>query len=347
MKFKNIIIVWANSEYIEEDVPLLFIAKRNISLGYDNEFDLVFLSGFDLLNKKYKNDLENVGYNLVNAEKIYSEYSRKYNHLDHFGDYEKKCFLRWLIVEDIYKKTPVIHYDGDIILNESTRIIAKLVQNKTFVFQGCPAFTVISDPKWFKIYRAQLDAFINNIEQYSAKAWTERTGWEITQKTKWAGSRFRKTISSDQDLISHLIHTDRIIQDEPVVVETCLKDYALFENPLYIHELYIEKPIKYQRIMNVDYFNEKKVLFWHLQSYYNRYLAIYMFRKKYLFFLSGIRLRNQLEEFDAVSKIMGLFYSVFRLKVKRLDVYKYFFNKDRDLFKVLNKKSWWKKGVFL
>ena len=78
---------------------------------------------------------------------------------------------------------------------------------------------MFSHNHWFYVYKNELDKFVNDIEGYSKKAWEKRDKWEITFRTRWSGSRFRETIWSDQDFLSHLVHTGTIIQDSPVVFE--------------------------------------------------------------------------------------------------------------------------------
>ena len=91
------------------------------------------------------------------------------------------------------------------------------------------------DVDWFEQYKKALDAFTNDIEGYSAQAWKQRDGWEITFRTRWAGSRFKKIISSDQDFLSHLMHTGQIKQDSIESIMFALKDYLAFQNPLFFH----------------------------------------------------------------------------------------------------------------
>src|SRR5262249_32292468 len=153
------------------------------------------------------------------------------------------------------------HYDGDVVFNEDPDVVANLLHGKTFVLQGCPALTSISDHGWFDQYREQLDRFTNDVRGYSELAWTERDGWETSEREKWAGQRFRRTISSDQDLLSHLIHTDRIVQHKPSVILNDLQSYMLFENPLYLHGYDNNlRHAKYERISGIDHIDGKRVL---------------------------------------------------------------------------------------
>ena len=290
---KNVVVAWCstNSEDFETQIPLKFVGKRNQQLGFSNDINVLFIKGYDLLSDDYKKSLSELGYTLHNCSSLFLEFDKKYSQLNRFGDYERNNFLRWLIIEKFFAREKIVHYDGDIVFNEDPAVIAKKIEGKTFILQGCPAFTVISNPSWFDQYKEELNLFTQDIEKYSKKAWEERTGWEVTFKTRWSGSRFREIIWSDQDFLSHLMHTGRIIQDPVEKVQLCLQDYILFENPLFIHMYDENFPFSYHREKGIDFFSfvridgqdcfyKKRVLFWHMQSCFNFYLSKFIFRKK-------------------------------------------------------------------
>lgn len=351
---RNVICCWCNgdSTSFENHVPLLFVGERNLKLGFKNDIDILFLHGYELLNENYRSALKGIGYELSDAQKIFLDLDKKYDKLEMFGSYEKKCFLRWLVISQYFCGEHITHYDGDVIFNEDPRILRQALSGKTFVLQGCPALTCISDQTWFLQYQEQLALFSADIKGYSEKAWMEREGWESSHQQKWAGSRCRRIISSDQDFISHLIHTDRIIQDRPYEVLKDLDSYIFFENPLYIggYTPYRkERPFKYVRKSGIDYLNEKRVALWHMQSDFNYYLGKFIFRKKTLK-RTGIipgRLRNHLEGRSMEDYLFLMFNKISGGRnSSRLAVYKYFFE-ESDLGEVLTDKVWWDTGVFI
>ena len=348
---RNVICCWCdkNPDDFENHVPLYFAGKRNVRLGFRNSIDILFLDGYDLFSKAYKNKLREVGYELHDVKKIYFNLADKYSGLNVFKDYEKKCFLRWLVISSYFQGEPIIHYDGDIVFNEDPDVINRLLQGRTFVLQGCPALTCISDQAWFEHYQEQLDLYEEDIEGYSAKAWIERDGWEISDREKWAGQRFREIISSDQDFISHLIHTDRIVQDKPSALLSDLSAYMLFENPLYLpgyQPQCNDLPLAYERRADIDYINGRRVLVWHMQGYFNQYLSKFIFRRKYL--RRGLkRLSNHVEKKDLDYYMNDFFIRYFHGKNHlRLNVYKYFFE-EHDFSEVLTDRTWWEEGAFV
>ena len=343
---RNVICAWwdTDTDSFETQIPLHFIGKRNVLLGYDNKIDVLLLGGYDLLNDQYKDELKSVGYRLHNVKTIYHTISKSYPALSGFNKYETKCFLRWLVISNYFRGDSIIHYDGDVVFNENPSVISALLKGKTFVLQGCPAVTCISDPAWFSQYEEQLKAFSADIMEYSRNAWLERDGWEISHDEKWAGSRFREIISSDQDLLSHLIHTDKIIQNSPCDIMNSLYLYAVFENPLYLHS-YMKGLMKYKRIAEVDYLNDKRVLIWHMQRSFVEYLSKFIFTKRFLTKRLK-RISNDLEKKDINYYLQYVYMRYFHGKrYSRRDLYKYFFE-SHDMSEVFRDKTWWKEGLF-
>lgn len=353
----KVIVAWCktNSYDFENHVPLAFVGAHNKRLGFSNGIHVLFIEGFSKLDALYKQQLIDFGYILHDAAALYQSIADRYKQLDRFGDYEKKCFLRWPVLETFFAGEPVIHFDGDIVFNEDPAVIAELVAGKTFVLQGCPAFTVISNNAWFAQYRQALDLFVLDIDGYSAHAWQQRDGWDITFTTRWAGSRFREIITSDQDFISHLIHTGQLVQEPVESVMRCLSGYIYFENPLFPHMYDNNFPYRYVRENGIDYFEgiredgslvpfKKRVLFWHMQSCFNFYLSKLILRKKFLGSITLGRLPFHLSS-QGLEESFNKFMRRFLHHTTRLNVYRYFFEK-RDFSGIFKGNIWWKKGIF-
>ncbi|MBI2521852.1 MAG: hypothetical protein HYV97_15660 [Bdellovibrio sp.] len=368
---KYVMVFWNkfSASDFEEKIPLNFIAQRYRSRNFTASFDLLFLEGIEKLSQNYLQTLHQNNFLTHDVSKMYDSFSKAYSSLDRFGDYEKKCFLRWMVLKEYFRGEKIIHFDGDLILNEDPATLLKKINNRTFVLQGCPAFTVISDPHWFDCYEENLNIFCKNIDAYSKKAWQERDGWRESETLKWAGQRNRPVITSDQDLISHLIHTGRIIQDNPKNIMSDLNEYILFENPLFINQYTPwnrDLPYQYKKDGYDEKIDGKNVLFWHMQNDFVNYLNNFLIFKNYLKFFHT-RLPNNLIYKDIlipesighrpVSTVLKfftkdfIFNQTFRLLKKRLsnynrlEIYKYFLE-EKDFSEILNEKIWWKKGCF-
>lgn len=351
-----------NEKSFEATIPLQFVGQRNQRLGLSNRIHVLFSYGYENLSEAYKQSLASLGFVVHNVASLYAELDKEYVGLNQFSTntknphYIKNTYLQWLMLERFFAGTPVIHYDGDIVFNEDPAVIARKVIGKTFVLQGCPAFTAISNYSWFEAYRQHLQEFLADVDGYCTRAWAERNGWEVTFRTRWAGSRFSKTFLHDQDLLSHLIHTGRIVQDSVEDVQRCLSDYVVFENPLFMHLYDDNSPFKYVREDGIDYFMctrqdavdcvyKKKVLFWHMQSCFNFYVSKFVLRKKMYPFLPlgrvAMRLQNPKGFEGDLNKFLGAYFH----HTDRLNVYKYYFQ-DADFSGLLNDKHWWRPGVF-
>ena len=354
----NVIVAWAQGDThnFEAKVPLLFVGQRNQKLGFNTRINVVFLEGLDRLDVSYQSLLSDYGYILHDASILYDTYAQKYEQLSRFGDYEKKCFLRWLVIRDIFAGEPLIHYDGDIVFNEDPVIIAQKTAGKTFILQGCPAFTSIADPRWFEQYAHALDAFAADIDGYASRAWKLRVGWEVPFVTRWAGSRFRPIISSDQDLLSHLLHTNEIKQDSVDALMHDLDDYIVFQNPLLFHMYNSHIPYTYTRENGIDFCSytradgahliyKKKILLWHMQSCFNFYASKRLFLQKYMPPLWWLRTQYGPSGL-LISDMMNKKIARFSQHTDRLSVYRYFFQ-THDFSCLLNGRAWWKKGVFI
>ncbi|MCK5642848.1 MAG: hypothetical protein KAJ19_18710 [Gammaproteobacteria bacterium] len=341
---RNTIVLWSGcgSDQFEEKIPLHFIGQRNAKLGFSNDIDILFLQGYDRLEESYRKDLQSCGFKLYDLKDTYTQLSDKYQSLNRFGDFEKKCFLRWLVLKEFYAGETIVHYDGDVVFNEDPLVLQQKLSGKTFVLQGCPAMVAICNTAWYEEYLKNLDLFVSDIEQYSSDAWKMRDGWQLSVKTKWAGYRDRNVISSDQDLISHLLHTDQLPQDSPAEILSCVPEHIFFENALCIEDANDDFPYRYRRTEGIDYLNDKRVAFWHIQTDFNIYLYDFIIRKQYLLMFAGSTLRygnKGLEKFihRFIRRIKG---------VNRYDVYKYFFQ-EYDFSEVLTNQVWWQNGIFV
>jgi len=339
----NVIVVWnkGSARDLEKHIPLIWGGERNRKLGSSNSFHLIFLEGLADLDPDYRAELTALGYLLIDGSGSYRLNSEKFHQLDAFGDYEKKCFLRWTVIQDIFGSSPVMHYDGDVVFNTLPEQLESDLGELTFVLQGCPAFVSTGQSGWLQEYIANLYRFAADVNRYSSQAWTERQGWEESCRTRWSGSRFRKLISSDQDLISHLIHTGRLPQSDPAEIKSSC-DAVFFENPLYFF-VYAQEglPVEYRRSAGIDFLGGKKVAFWHMQSDFIRYLTVSRLRSR--FHLGG-RCPVMQEEAGLEQLLWRTYLRLVKNSVNRIDVYRHFFDVE-DFSTVFTDTAFWKQGI--
>lgn len=344
---KTVIVLWVATDGLarfHQAVPLDFIGQRNRRLGYSNDIDLVFLEGFELLDEGCRRRWCDLGFTLRDATALFQPHARRFAPLNRYGGFLRNCFLRWLVLAELYGDEPVLHVDGDVVFNESPGTLQQLMAGRTLVVQGCPALTVISDREWFRHYEAGLAALAADPAGYSTQAWRQRVGWETSFHTKWAGEWTGPVLGSDQDLISHLIHTDQLPQDDPLAFLTVTPEHVFFENPLIVGALVPARPLTYARREGVDHVAGRRVAFWHMQTDWCRYLAKYLLRER--LHLLGVTGRIGFGRRDgedwvggALRKISGGHW------LSRPALYEEFFAR-RDFSDVLTDRRWWQPGVW-
>lgn len=340
------IVVWnksTDSQGFERHAPLEFNGERNRLLGSRVEFDVLFLEGIGLLPKTYCERLSDLGFRLHDCSDSFTRLKDRFSTLNRFGEYERNCFLRWLVIDQFYAGSSFVHYDGDIVFNATPEELERDFHGMTFMLQGCPAYTRVEDSLWLKNYLAELKKFASNIERYSAIAWQERPAFLETYREQNGALWDREVISSDQDLLQFLSLSGRIPNANAVEIERETST-ALFQNPLVIgRDLRMRLPVKYERRANLDYLGACKVAFWHMQSDFCDYLAYASFRHL-------LQLRGRVPWVQGLRPVTYLMYkSIARAgtSYKRSGLaHRYFGEGSRDLSFLLNEATFWQSGVF-
>jgi hypothetical protein len=340
----------------EANVPLLSLGRHLRDRGWQNGIVLVFLEGFSQLAPAYRKALAGLGFECVDLEQDYQTLVRPYSNLRTLGTYEFNNLLRWVALEFLIRREhlepTLIHMDGDILFNVSPSEIAADVNGLTFVLQGVPAFVVLGDYTWFECYRRELFSFNAARETYSAKAWEERTGTETSFHTKWAGGRDSPMLKSDQDLISHLIHTERLPQTSPLDFVPRLK-FFYAQNPLYLNT-FAQVPfgrtwnLNFQVRNNTAYLESMPVALWHIQTDFSDYLRLAAAFKR---FRVPLRIPNPYHSRRLRSSVMPRLKS--RFLPSRRDVYASVRELSTDptrvalsLTNIFNRASFWDAAAF-
>lgn len=343
---RHIMVVWAESDAFERDVPLAFLGERNRRLGSRIEFDVLFLEGLHRLSLEYREKLSAFGYRLHDVERSYRLQKNKYAVLERFGNYDRNCFLRWLVIRDFCGGEPFVHYDADIVFNATPEEIDAGLSGLTFILQGCPAYARVEDPAWIASYATELDRFVADIEGYSADAWQQRPAFIATYREQNGSLWDRRTLSSDQDLMQFLTLAGRLPQADAATVNG-RSDDALFKNPVAIgNDIYLPLPLRYERRGGIDHFNGRKVAFWHMANSFCDYLGYAIFLRQL-----GIGGRVPWVRSRAGAPIS---YTAYRALVRFTGAYnreqlirRYFGEDFRDLAFLFNDKRYWQSGVFV
>jgi len=343
---RHLIVVWNESvdSAFEKHTPLAFNGNRNRRLGSKAVTDVLFLEGLNLLSEGYRERLSTLGYHLHDVERMYRRLRDRYKPLARFGDYEQKCFLRWLVIQHFCGNEPFVHNDADIVFNATPEEIEADFSGLTFMLQGCPAYTRVDDPTWLKVYRVELDRLAADVEAYSGEAWRERPAFASTFRERNGALWNRRILSSDQDLLQFLTLSGRLPQaDAATIGARC--STALFQNPLVIgSDIQIPLPLSYERRNGIDYVGGRKVAFWHMQGDFSDYLGYATFCRQF-----GDKRRVQWVRakrpwtYVAYCAMKGLNSAYSRGQLIR----RYFGDQSVDLGFLMNDEKFWQSGVFM
>jgi hypothetical protein len=348
---RHVVVAWAKADdcAFEANVPLVFLGERNRRLGSKISFDVLFLEGLNLLSEEYREKLSELGYYLHDLEGLYLRLKDRYTLLARFGDYEQKCFLRWLAIRDFYGREPFVHYDADIVFNATPEEIETNFAGLTFILQGCPAYARVEDSAWSESYQVELDRFVADIEVYSADAWRKRLSFAATVRERNGSLWERPILSSDQDFMQFLTLSGQLPHADAAAVNGHCSS-LLFKNPIECgDEIDLPHPLAYERRDGIDYISGRKVAFWHMQGCFSDYLG-------YATFLNQFRIGGRIpwvRRLPWVRDSRPLSYLAYRALTRFTDAYsreqlmrRYFGENSDDLSFLLNNKRFWQPGVF-
>ncbi len=234
----------ADDTTAEAGIPLLFHGQHLLKKGWTNDINLIFMRGFEKLSPGYKDRLREVGFNLADKGEETAEIKKHYPQLSRFNDFICYCFLRWVLLADLVEKgeitLPVIVLGGDVIFTADPQDIQKDVQHKTFVLQGCPDFTVISDYRWLQVYRQEFATLIEGPGAYTEAARRLREHPSRPDREFCNLSAYEIPFRHDQDLHEYLIAVGKLPQSKTQEVFGGSPFYWI-QNPLFPDEWFPEQ----------------------------------------------------------------------------------------------------------
>lgn len=237
---------------------LIYWAEYLKNCLYKNEVFVLVVDGFDRIPKHYIERLLGLNVSLVDASHMLKKYNGELNELIRLTNkYEARCFLRWLLFEDFFGGEKYVHIDMDLYPNRYVNIF-KVLDGGLGAIDGCPAINIVSDDDWSKVYRDLLDRYLLSPDK-------------ISDYVGFKGNPYRKTVGSDQDLI-HAAQASKKLPwffDRSKIGESFY--YSM--NPLSVKKIE-NNPCLYERIDGDDFFDGKRVMFWHLQRDFVNYLGV-------------------------------------------------------------------------
>ena len=323
-------LVWATKDEIqfEQTVPLLWHGEFMARQGWKNNIKIGFMEGISRLSTSYLKDLERVGYEVFDCSSPVKRLLEEYPQLNKYDTTNKYWFLRWnvldLLARDIPSDDTIVHLDADVVLLADPKEIYKDVKGKTFVLQGCPVLTAISEKKWFEVWRTELKTFLEAPEAY------QREALKIKEEPIKDPRAYCNTLAygpgrfHDQDMLEYLISAGKLPQAKSKEVF----DSKLYwiQNPLLPGEWHKEQCEDSEKRVVVQqgkfFVGEKQIPFYHFQSDFAIFCGHWLLLDK--FGLSSLsttgHLRTGIESFLGKIMIMKALRYLNRGQIKKLEI---------------------------
>lgn len=260
----------------EKSVPVLWHGEHLRRNGWENRITLCFLQGLELLSSEYRKQLVVLGYEVLDCSALVEDISCRYPQSRMLKATSRYWFLRWNVLQRLAVErslATVIHLDGDVVLLVNPQDLYQDVVGKTFMLQGCPALTVISDDSWFEVWNEELEHFLANRSSYLARAMAEkisphRPDREFCNVCAYGSKRFE-----DQDMLEYLIASGKLPQDPTTTVFD--SEFYWIQNPLLPGDWHEEQVAGAPRTVHekdgIAYVCNKKIAFYHFQNDFARY----------------------------------------------------------------------------
>jgi hypothetical protein len=276
--------VWTRGgdDSFEQSVPVLWHGEYLRRHNWDNPITLCFMQGFELLSNIYRKNLVDVGYEIINVASLVSTLTERYPRSRELSTTSRYWLFRWNILKSLAEDRSaqtVIHLDGDLVLLADPNQLYQEVAGKTFMLQGCPAFTAISDPAWFTAWEEELSRFFLDRPAYISAAMEEkanphRKSREFCNLCAYGPNRFE-----DQDILEYLVAAAKLPQEMSSRVYD--SDYFWIQNPLHPGEWHHEQVGGASRKIiekgDIAYVGDKRVAFYHFQSDFAKYCRTWQY----------------------------------------------------------------------
>jgi len=264
----------------EQAVPILWHGEHLRRNGWNNPISLCFLQGLELLSDNYRSRLIDLGYEIIDCSRLTGVIMDRYPRSRELVTTSRYWFLRWnvlrLVAEERAAKT-VVHLDGDVVFLADPNKLYQEVKGKTFMLQGCPVMTVITDNSWFDVWEEELARLLADRLAYVTSALNEkasphRSDREYCNVCAYGPNRFE-----DQDMLEYLVAAGRLPQAR--TSDVYKSDFYWMQNPLLPGEWHEEQAKGMRRQVverdGIAFIGEKRLAFYHFQNDFARYCRIW------------------------------------------------------------------------
>src|SRR4051812_29602686 len=158
---KSTMVLWLYSaEQYRNNTPINEIAEHAAQNGFnDEDVDVLCLHGFEFIPAEDIARLKQRRFFLHDATALYTSIAQRYPNLrklypNHFFE----CFLRWIVLKEFYRGSPIVAWDADIFFNEKVSRVHGEFAGSTFT-SSSTCLVALHDSRWLEVYEEQLNAF--------------------------------------------------------------------------------------------------------------------------------------------------------------------------------------------
>jgi hypothetical protein len=239
------------------------------------------MEGFRLLERSYILELEQLGYQLVDAAPLARRLLDDLHPLlkAQHSTY-RYWMLRWAVVEELngpVSDRTAIHIDSDMVFVSDPNAVARDVAGKTVVMQGCPHFVAISRPDWFTTFQREVNQLLAHPREYMEAALRAADGPACPDREYCNVSAYRGTarLFHDQDMFEHLVAAGVLPQAR--TAEAHGSQFYWLQNPILPDEWHAEQCPDVERRFREEggriRTGDRDLAYFHFQDGFNRYSA--------------------------------------------------------------------------
>ena len=163
--------------------------------------------------------------------------------------------------------------DADVVLMADPAELYRDVTGKTFVLQGCPVLTTISNREWFSAWRTELADFLSAPDAYAQRALLLKDRPVRDPRESCNGLFYVPGRFHDQDMLEYLIAAG--ILPQALTTEVYDSGFYWIQNPLLPGQWHEEQaagaPREVVERNGVAYVGHKRVAMYHFQSDFAKY----------------------------------------------------------------------------
>jgi hypothetical protein len=163
---KNVCVFWTKSErHYRESLGLREQAELHHRLGFTHTVHALCAEGYDLILDDIEY-LRSFGYLVHDCSRLFSLLKAEFPVLAKTkSEFHFYNLLRWLLIDRVFAKEPVLCFDADLVLNAPASSIIADNSGQTFMV-GSTCFVHISDDGWFRGYEETLRRFERDSDSF-------------------------------------------------------------------------------------------------------------------------------------------------------------------------------------